>query len=102
MDCPIQHILSRIGLPSARGRQAGAALGKIHNWQAAGPRTNTMPLPALHYKAYKALQVRVAICNCGYMAAPALCAALHAAGTLSGRHPPGGTFGSPRRFEVLS
>ena len=102
MDCLIRHIPSRIGLPSVHGRQVSAALGKVHSQQAAAPRTNAMPLPALHYEAYEALQVRAAIWNCGYMAAPALCAALHAAGTLSGRHPPGGTFGSPRRFEVLS
>lgn len=99
MDCPIQHILSRIDLPSVHGRQVSAALGKAHNRQAVVLRMN---ISALHYEAYEALQVRVAIWNCGYMAAPALCAASRAAGTLSGRHPPGGTFGSPRRFEVLS
>ena len=69
MDCPIQYIPSRIGLPSARGRQVSAALGKVHSQQAAAPRTNAMPLPALHYEAYEALQVRAAIWNCGYMAA---------------------------------
>lgn len=95
MDCPIQHIPSRIGLPSARGRQVSAALGKVHSQQAAAPRMNTMPLPALYYEAYEALQVRVAIWNCGYMAAPALCAASRAAGALS-------EAGTPRRFEVLS
>ena len=58
MDCPIQHIPSRIGLPSAQGRQVSAALGKVHSQQAAAPRTNAMPLPALHYEAYEALQVR--------------------------------------------
>lgn len=92
MDCPIQHIPSRIGLPSVHGRQVSAALGKVHNWQAAVPRTNIL---TLHYEAYEALQVRVAIWNCGYMAAPALCAASRAAGALSGA-------GTPRRFEVLS
>lgn len=30
MDCPIQHILSRIDLPSVHGRQVSAALGKVH------------------------------------------------------------------------
>lgn len=61
MDCPIQHILSRIDLPSVHGRQVSAALGKVHSQQAAAPRMNTMPLPALHYEACEALQVRAAI-----------------------------------------
>ena len=64
MDCPIRHIPSRIGLPSVHGRQVSAALGKVHSQQAAAPRTNAMPLPALHYEAYEALQVRAAIWNC--------------------------------------
>lgn len=58
MDCPIQHILSRIGLPSARGRQVSAALGKVHNRQAVVLRMN---ISALHYEAYEALQVRAAM-----------------------------------------
>lgn len=58
MDCPIQHIPSRIGLPSARGRQVSAALGKAHNRQAVVLRMN---ISALHYEAYEALQVRAAI-----------------------------------------
>lgn len=92
MDCPIQHILSRIDLPSVHGRQVSAALGKAHNRQAVVLRMN---ISALHYEAYEALQVRAAIWNCGYMAAPALCAASRAAGALS-------KAGTPRRFEVLS
>lgn len=66
MDCPIQHIPSRIGLPSVHGRQVSAALGKAHNRQAVVLRMN---ISALHYEAYEALQVRAAIWNCGYMAA---------------------------------
>ena len=66
MDCPIQHIPSRIGLPSAQGRQVSAALGKVHNWQAAVPRTNIL---TLHYEAYEALQVRTAMLELCYMAA---------------------------------
>lgn len=58
MDCPIQHIPSRIGLPSVHGRQVSAALGKVHNWQAAVPRMN---ISTLHYEAYEALQVRTAM-----------------------------------------
>ena len=74
--------LSRILTAAPQGRQVGAVLDKVHDWQATTPHTNAMLIPTLRYEVYESLKADATVLELHYMVSPALHAALHAAEVL--------------------
>lgn len=82
MNYSTLRTLSRILTAAPQGRQVGAVLDKVHDWQATTPHTNAMLIPTLRYEVYEALNADAAALELRYMVSPGLHAALHAAETL--------------------
>ena len=74
--------LSRILTAAPQGRQVGAVLDKVHDWQAATPHTNAMLIPTLRYEVYEVLKADTTALELRYMVFPPLHAARHAAEVL--------------------
>ena len=71
--------LSRILTAAPQGRQVGAVLDKVHDWQATTPHTNAMLIPTLRYEVYESLKADATVLELRYMVSPALHAVLRAA-----------------------
>ena len=82
MNYPTLRTLSRILTAAHQGRQVGAVLDKVHDWQATTPHTNAMLIPTLRYEVYEALKADTTALELRYMVSAVLHAALHAAEVL--------------------